>query len=658
MKHDTTHPEGNGVKRGTPLSSAAIALVVLDALLLTDLGYRAALLWHLLRETVTPFSFVPSAYSVSRVLRASAWDFSVHLPIGAAVLCLVAAGRWALRRRPQPSKAWSWLGLCALGLLLLVVGLVDALNLRLLLAMHAALDVSMLVGAASAFSLDDLFDYGQPVDFVIALAPLVLAAALARMSLRKPRLPLAVGVALGLFFALLLAPAWFVPVPKPYPPKLHASLYDTPLLHLWDDVGHTLSRSAGMYERRADALPVPAELRFDPPQAAWQTAPRQRMNVLLVIMESTGARYVFDQRWGPMPMPRLRSLAKQGLTLERHYATANTSPRAIFSIFTGLYPQPTSTMFCTRPDVRLPGIGTYLGEGYDRFFVTPGRLQSYMPRAMLIRDGMHEMYGYDELPIENPIELPAGGRSEVQTADFFLQRLSRAKEPFFATYYSYAPHFGYYDQGEQYRVRKDLDDEKSRYYNSMRLLDTQIGRFVDQLQKSGQLERTVIVLVGDHGEAFGQHKGNYTHSHKSYDENLRVPAIFYHPKLFAPRAHKGVTSHSDLLPTLLDALGIAYEDRRLQGSSLLRGEPARPFVYAWGSEGVLSSVDRTGKTKLQVSFEDDTCRYFDLEHDASEQDAEDCKKAIPSVQEQLAALLRFYRLQRVALARENARIPE
>jgi membrane-anchored protein YejM (alkaline phosphatase superfamily) len=475
---------------------------------------------------------------------------------------------------------------------------------------------------------------------------------LARAARGARHVPAAVGFGLIALSGLLATPAVVVPVPDPYPPRLRDELYMSPFVYVLGDVRETLHRKPSKYTRLSDAKPERKHVgpRFDPPMPAAAPRARARYNVLLVVMESTGYGYVFDRRRGPMPMPRLHALAREGLELRRHYATANTSPRAIFSIFTGLYPQPTTQMFETRPDVRFPGIGTFLGPDYERFLVTPGRLKSFFPRGMLNHDGVHELYGYDELPIEHPIAFPAGGRSEIQTADFFLKRLSRAKEPFFATYYSYAPHFGYYDQGEEFRIRPKLDDDRHRYYNSLRLLDTQIGRFVDQLRDRGQLERTVIVLVGDHGEAFGQHPDNYTHARASYDENLRVPAVFHHPKLFEPKVVKQTTSHVDVLPTLLDALGIPFDAQRIQGSSVLRGELQRPYVYAWGSEGTLTSVDRDAKRKLQIKFSRDKCTYYDLALDPNERAPQKCTTA-PT--EQLDALLDFYKWQRTVLPREN-----
>jgi arylsulfatase A-like enzyme len=116
---------------------------------------------------------------------------------------------------------------------------------------------------------------------------------------------------------------------------------------------------------------------------------------------------------------------------------------------------------------------------------------------------------------------------------------------------------------------KDDGRAISRYYNNLNLLDHMIKHIYDHLQKQGLLERTILVIVGDHGQAFGQHHpDNYMHHRYSYNENLETPAIIYQPALFSPKAFEIPTSHVDILPTLLDAMRIPYDPLLFDGESL------------------------------------------------------------------------------------------
>lgn len=162
------------------------------------------------------------------------------------------------------------------------------------------------------------------------------------------------------------------------------------------------------------------------------------------------------------------------------------------------------------------------------------------------------------------------------------------------------------------------------------------------------MDKTILVLVGDHGEAFGQHPHNYTHSRQSYNENLRTPAILYQPKLFAPRVISAPTSHVDIVPTLLTALGASYDPAMLQGESLFSSKFKRRYIFAYGNEDTLTSVG-ADLTKLQVSLRDGSCWVYTLATDPDEK----IRKSCQPYQDQLKALLIYRRQQQTALRRYN-----
>jgi hypothetical protein len=629
------------------------AFVLFCALLLADVAYRLVLIYHLSTDPVTPFSFVPLIHNQTAIVRCFALDW-LFIATLCATLGVVELGiKWLAPVRFLPTlRVAGWTFAAAIAL---AAGLDAGAQLRALLSMHTGIDAMLLLEATSSATGRDLLRYAEPVDLVLAGMPMFLLVLLARAPARLERLRLRFGI--GLSVACLLA---YVPYAAKdelglSAPQLNMALRWAPLYYTSYFLWHHLTDGPGEFQRMAWKLPAIEHhglfVNEAPPSTSAVTPPHERYNVLLVIMESTGAHYVQNiKKHQPVPMPRLRTLMTKGLALMRHYAASNTSPRAIFSIYTGLYPQTTPAMFVTRPDLLIPGIASALGPGYDSFFVTPGRLQFYMPHALLEHDGVREIYGYENLPIANPVPMPGKvGLDEIPTVDFFLKRLGAAKEPFFATYYSFVAHYDYYDHGPDFRIFTDTGPAINRYYNNLRLLDTQIGRILDQLSAEGRLDRTLVVLVGDHGEGFGQHPGDVTHSRHSFDENLRTPALFYQPRLFPPRRIDVPTSHVDILPTMLDALGIPYDATHFQGVSLARGVPERKYIYTWGNEGVLSLVDRPGR-KVQISFDRDRCWYYDLIHDSKETDRHKCDAG---TEPEFQNLLRFWNFQRKALADYN-----
>ena len=264
------------------------------------------------------------------------------------------------------------------------------------------------------------------------------------------------------------------------------------------------------------------------------------------------------------------------------------------------------------------------------------------------------MYDFENLNFRIKEELHSFGRyvgrDEIQTVDFFIERMNKAKEPFLGLYFSFTAHLPYFDYGPEYRIMKDDGRTISRYYNNLNLLDHLIKRIYDNLQKQGLLERTLLVIVGDHGQAFGQHHSdNYMHHRYSYNENLETPALLYQPTLFRPKAFEVSTSHIDILPTLLDAVRIQYDPSLFDGESLFQNRLARNYLFFYGHEGSISSLD-THQIKVHYSLKENRCRVFDIKHDPDEKNPLDCSSFKP----QLEALQEFVIHHNSSLVKYNS----
>ena len=398
------------------------------------------------------------------------------------------------------------------------------------------------------------------------------------------------------------------------------------------------------------ATSKPAAATTSPATSRPTRADGKRWNIILFVMESTGLSYFRDKQRGVYVMPFLRKLAAEGYDLTRHYSPSNTSPRSVAALFTGLYPMPERRIFAMSRGLHLPTMVNLLGSDYGSIFVTPGSLKWYFPRDLFERNGPKQLYGFKTLPGRRKAPGFKLARHEVDTVSFFLKKIDELKDkPFFATYYSFAGHWPYPDFGKEYhrlRPRRRID----RYLNNLYLLDKQIERIYEHLAKRKILSRTILAFVGDHGEAWGQHKDNYAHAKASFNENYQTPGVLWQPKVFAPRKIKTVTTHIDLVPTLLDAVGARYNPKLLQGESLF-GPQRRRYVFLIGNEGVYSSVGRSGiKLQLRISGRGaERCWAFDLNKDPKERRPRRCK-AYP---EQLEATKRYRAAQRKLLRDYN-----
>ena len=125
----------------------------------------------------------------------------------------------------------------------------------------------------------------------------------------------------------------------------------------------------------------------------------------------------------------------------------------------------------------------------------------------------------------------------------------------------FEPHFPY-EPPEPFASRFAPD----RYQGEVATADAALEPLLRPLLEA-QDGRTIVLFTSDHGEALGEH-GEASHGVFAYESTLRVPLVIFAPRILAPRVVKGPVRHIDVLPTVLDALGI-FDGPALPGRSLL-----------------------------------------------------------------------------------------
>jgi len=103
-------------------------------------------------------------------------------------------------------------------------------------------------------------------------------------------------------------------------------------------------------------------------------------------------------------------------------------------------------------------------------------------------------------------------------------------------------------------LKRDIELIRNRYINAVHYLDSQLGEMVDYLRARKDMENTIVIITGDHGEEFME-KGRWGHNSQFSEEQLRVPLVVSFPGN-APAVFDYPTSHTDLVPTLLPMLGV------------------------------------------------------------------------------------------------------
>ena len=181
------------------------------------------------------------------------------------------------------------------------------------------------------------------------------------------------------------------------------------------------------------------------------------------------------------------------------------------------------------------------------------------------------------------------------------------------------------------------DDEhrllRAAYWAMCDLIDAQVGRMLEALDRTGQRENTIVIFMSDHGEMLGDH-GIYLKGPYFYEPAVNVPLIISWPgKVKAGLRSRALVELTDLAPTLLDAIGMARHPG-MQGQSfwaILNGaaDPAshREDVYSeyynampWHHEPARpqATMVRTDRHKLVMVHGLDQGELYDLQEDPQE----------------------------------------
>jgi len=154
----------------------------------------------------------------------------------------------------------------------------------------------------------------------------------------------------------------------------------------------------------------------------------------------------------------------------------------------------------------------------------------------------------------------------------------------------------------------------NRYLNCLKHNDELIGKVMQLLEDRGLDSTTLVVVTGDHGEAFGQH-GQYGHGTALYEENVKVPLYFINSRLFHGERKSDIAGLKDLAPTVLSLINIEVPDK-WQGRDLMSIYSKEAFYFAPWSDYLFGY--RKDNMKYIFNETRNTVEVYDLNTDSGE----------------------------------------
>lgn len=268
--------------------------------------------------------------------------------------------------------------------------------------------------------------------------------------------------------------------------------------------------------------------------------------------------------------PNIDALAAEGVRFERALAQVPITPPSHAVILTGTYPMYNGVRDFNSSS--LPKNVGVLAEAFTRYgydtaaFVSSAVLESSwgFGRGFQLYDDHLSLHNVDVNHLGN-VERRAD-ETVSRVLDWFKGRSQSgtATRPFFVWLHLYDPHWPY-EPPEPFRKQY----AGHLYDGEVAYTDSQLARVFDYLRQSGAYDRTLVVLVGDHGESLGEH-GEEEHGFFIYNSTLHVPLIFKPPRgAGSPRIVSRTVGLIDIAPTILELQHMRDPlSRQFQGSSL------------------------------------------------------------------------------------------
>jgi lipoteichoic acid synthase len=218
-----------------------------------------------------------------------------------------------------------------------------------------------------------------------------------------------------------------------------------------------------------------------------------------------------------------------------------------------------------KPAIAWPSISSELKKnGYRTSFFNSG------DNGYLNADSFLQHRGFDEIkdfkqntngvPVflgdpSHPNENLGGINDSYLPVKFFNWIKNDRSTPFFSMMWTYQTHYPYYTTDKKIDFNSG-NKSLERYLNALHDADDALRQLVSGLKKRGILNSTLIVVVGDHGESFGQH-GLIGHGGGIYEEAVHIPLIFINPQLFKGEHITELAGISDIAPSIFSILNKA-----------------------------------------------------------------------------------------------------
>jgi arylsulfatase A-like enzyme len=370
-------------------------------------------------------------------------------------------------------------------------------------------------------------------------------------------------------------------------------------------------------------------------------------NVLVIFVDTLRADRLGTsgyQRDGKSLTPRIDAFVKSSVNFTKAFAQAPNTPRSVPSFLGSRYPSQLQVDKMKKSYPRVlddadllfealaPAGFTTIGESSHFYFCDRKKYPDTCADVTVdsnIGQGADHWDNAGALSISGSNKDIAGPRI-LAKAIAKLEEQAKAKQKFAMLVHLFEPHSTYMEHPGFAITERGTAALKQKYDYEIAVTDAQVGKLLDALDATGLGKTTTVVLMSDHGEAFGVHtfagEKMFFHGQTLYRELIHVPLIFRVPGV-PPRTANDVVELIDLAPTIAALFGVtppaSWRGRSLVPALTGTSLPPKPAFAEllpepkWDHDAK-SMISADGKRHVFYRISDSRWEIYDLEKDPDE----------------------------------------
>ncbi len=334
-----------------------------------------------------------------------------------------------------------------------------------------------------------------------------------------------------------------------------------------------------------------------------------KLNVVIILEESLGSKFIGRQNKSANSLtPNVDALSAQGIFFNRFYSTGTRTIRGLEAVLASFPPIPGASIVKRSGSDNVETLARVMKRlGYKTLFIYGGRGVFDNMRRFTMANGFERFIEQKDFP-KGCFTTAWGVADEnlftkvIETFD----ALDKDGGPFFATVLTVSNHKPYlYPEG-----RIDLDPKKRSRDHAVKYADWALGEFFKQAASHPFFDKTVFVVLGDHGaRVYG--------ADFIPIESYEIPLMIYSPKNIKPQQVETAGCSMDVAPTIMGLLGIEYQTT-FYGRDVLSLAPADGYALLQHDRDVAilrgdrMAILSTGRREAAYSYQSETRRFTEI----------------------------------------------